>query len=225
MRTELTRASVSTTTGVTATAIRLGQSRRLRVEWGSGHAPAYTEADWVVLATYSALNQLLEKSELPPIPLVHELAEIVIVNVPSALREIGITVMDGPFWSAMPFPALNAHSLTHVRYTPHARWHSSLLRGQPGFNEAILQAPRDSHAEPMRRDAARYFPELQSARPMTSLWEIKTVLPRSEVDDSRPILVRPFAEAPGLIAVLGAKIDSVYDVENVITRHLTEGGA
>jgi hypothetical protein len=66
----------------------------------------------------------------------------------------------------------------------------------------------------MQRDAERFLPFMRDAVYGSSLWETKTVLPRSAGDDSRPILVRQHDDAPGLVSVLGAKIDSVYDVED-----------
>ena len=35
------------------------------------------------------------------------------------LKNIGITVMDGPFFSIMPFGQTGLHSLTSVTFTPH----------------------------------------------------------------------------------------------------------
>jgi hypothetical protein len=37
-------------------------------------------------------------------------------------------------------------------------------------------------------------------------------LPRSEVDDSRPILFKPLEDAPNVICILGGKIDNVFDI-------------
>jgi len=48
-----------------------------------------------------------------------------------------------------------------------------------------------------------------------SLWEIKTVLPKSEVDDSRPVLYRENCGLPGITSLLGAKIDNIFDVLEV----------
>ena len=45
-----------------------------------------------------------------------------------------------------------------------------------------------------------------------SLWEVKTVLPLSDIDDGRPILFRPSQELPGLIHLMGGKIDNIYDI-------------
>jgi hypothetical protein len=54
---------------------------------------------------------------------------------------------------------------------------------------------------------------------------VKTVMPRSEQDDSRPILLQRSAEFPSCLTVLGAKIDSVYDVEDALRDMLLPGTA
>ena len=46
----------------------------------------------------------------------------------------------------------------------------------------------------------------------TGRFEVKTVLPQSEHDDSRPILFKRCGELPGLVSVMGGKIDNVYDL-------------
>lgn len=191
-----------------------GSARRLRLHWRSGANTGTTDADWVVNATYSALNDVLAQSGLTPIPLIHELTEIAIVRPPAALRGCGVTVMDGPFWSCLPFPALGAYSLTHVRYTPHARWRSDDADAASAARVSSPQSHGPSSAPLMQRDAERFLPLMREAQHLTSLWETKTVLPRSAGDDSRPILVRQHDDAPGLVSVLGGKIDSVYDVED-----------
>jgi hypothetical protein len=65
----------------------------------------------------------------------------------------------------------------------------------------------------MIRDASRYLPLMRHCSCSGSLWEIKTTLPQSEVDDSRPILIHRDGELPQLITILGGKIDNVYDLE------------
>ena len=72
--------------------------------------------------TYSQINAILAKADLPQAQLKHEIAELALVEPPSELREIGVTVMDGPFFSCMPYPSEGLYSLTHVRYTPHESW-------------------------------------------------------------------------------------------------------
>ena len=68
-----------------------------------------------------------------------------------------------------------------------------------------------SNYQYMVKDAARYLPCLQDARYVDSLWEVKTVLPLSEKDDSRPILFKAHWGLPNLICIMGGKIDNIYD--------------
>jgi hypothetical protein len=70
----------------------------------------------------------------------------------------------------------------------------------------------------MIRDAARYLPALAASRHVDSLWEVKTVLPSSEQDDSRPILMRKHFGMDNLHCILGAKIDNIYDALDEVER-------
>lgn len=163
----------------------------------------------VFLCGYSQINALLSASGLPLIPLKHELAEMALVEMPAALRNIGITVMCGPFFSVMPFPPRGLHTFSHVRYTPHNSWtDGDATPGAIGVPEDVVL---DSHFRLMQRDAARFLPQLAGCKQVDSLWETKTVLQASERDDSRPILLSANAELPNLVSVLAAKIDNVFD--------------
>jgi hypothetical protein len=53
---------------------------------------------------------------------------------------------------------------------------------------------------------------LAEAAYVDSLWEVKTVLPSSEIDDSRPILFRRDPVVRNVISIVGGKIDNIYDV-------------
>jgi hypothetical protein len=138
-----------------------------------------------------------------------------LVEPPPALRGVGVTVMDGPFFSMMPYPSRpGLCTLSHVRYTPHCAWFDAA--GATPLDGSELRDGYATRFPHMVRDAARFLPVIAGARYVESLFEIKGIMPRSEQDDSRPILFRESVELPGLFSVLGAKIDSVYDVETVI---------
>jgi glycine/D-amino acid oxidase-like deaminating enzyme len=132
-----------------------------------------------------------------------ELAEIALIDPPREIAQLGITVVDGPFFSTMPFPAERCYSLTHVRYTPHESRQAQFAPDN--------SAPQ-SHATFMLRDAQRYLPCLRHARYRRSLFEYKAVLARNEIDDGRPILFEHSVSSPRLISILGGKIDNIYDM-------------
>ncbi len=172
-------------------------------------------ASYVFNCTYSALNTILSTSNLPTIPLKHELAEIALVEVPEPIEHLGITVMCGPFFSMMPFPPRNLHTFSHVRYTPHCYWQDT-EDSVSATSEIYQQTARQTHYLHMIRDATRYMPILKDCRYIDSLWEVKTVLPQSEVDDSRPILFKRNQKLPNLMSILGGKIDNVYELPGEI---------
>jgi glycine/D-amino acid oxidase-like deaminating enzyme len=171
--------------------------------------------------TYAGLNGLLRRSGLPRIPLKLELAELTLVEVPPELRDVGVTVMCGPFFSFMPFPSLGLHTFSHVRYTPHHAWQDA--ETETDSRTFFEHAPRRSHFPFMQMDSRRYMPSVAEFVQKGSLWELKALLPASEADDSRPILFKRDAGMPGLTCVLGGKIDNVYDMERELDVLLSEG--
>lgn len=132
-----------------------------------------------------------------------------LMQAPDVLKEIGVTVMDGPFFSMMPFPARGLHTLSHVRYTPHFSW-----KDEQGVDpyKRLDEYDRATRVDRMVRDVGRYLPAVLEAKYLDSLFEVKTVLVKNEVDDGRPILFEKHAELPGCYSVLGGKIDNIYDV-------------
>ncbi len=164
---------------------------------------------YIFNCTYSGLNQF--KGDFPgtQTSLKQEITEMALIQVPTALEGLGITVMDGPFFSIMPFPALGLHTLSHVRYTPHKHWND-----QPGIDpyQILQQYECTSRVDRMIRDVGRYLPAALDAKYIDSLFEIKTVLIKNESDDGRPILFEKHLDLPGCYSVLGGKIDNIYDV-------------
>ena len=181
-----------------------------------GNSPGSILATHVYNCTYSHINQLLRDSQIPLISLKHEITEMALIQVPAEFRGIGITVMCGPFFSFMPFPPTGYHTLSHVRYTPHYSWIDSSLTYHDTY-EILERSKKRSNGLPMIKDAQRYFPLLNQSRIIDSLWEVKTVLPASEIDDSRPIMLKRNYGMPGLTCILGGKIDNIYDVFDELT--------
>jgi glycine/D-amino acid oxidase-like deaminating enzyme len=164
--------------------------------------------------TYAQINDVLDRADLPRAQLKHELAEIALVEPPEELRGIGVTVMDGPFFSCMPYPAEGLHSLTHVRYTPHDSWTDEEGLGPPyGRLDAAHPESRVQH---MIRAGQGYLPCLANAIPRHSLYDVKTVLTKNERDDGRPILFQRKPAGSRVVSILGGKIDNIYDLFDLV---------
>ena len=191
----------------------------LKVLYRSAGNEHQAEATQVLNCSYSSINDFNRTSGLPEVPLKHEVAEVALIEPPDELARKGVTVMDGPFFSTMPFPARRRHSLTHVRYTPHTEWQDGVADATVTDPHAYLKNLKlESAVRKMLADAKRYLPCMANARYIESLYEIKTVLPKSEGDDSRPILFKKDHGLPGFTCIMGAKLDNIYDVFKELSR-------
>lgn len=164
---------------------------------------------YVFNCTYSGLNQFGGDFHGTEIKLKHEIAEMALIQAPPELASMSITVMDGPFFSMMPFPPRGLHTLSHVRYTPHISWSDQICVNP---YQRLARYHRETRVHRMVRDAARYIPAMLKAQYVESLFEVKTVLVKNESDDGRPILFEKHSELPGCYSILGGKIDNIYDV-------------
>jgi glycine/D-amino acid oxidase-like deaminating enzyme len=195
-------------TSVTAISNRPNQTLQVALTPEGGSEELLT-CRYVFNCTYSGLNQF--KGDFPGTQtgLKQEITEMALMQAPPALEGLGITVMDGPFFSMMPFPARGLHTLSHVRYTPHMHWNDE--QGIDPYQK-LKRYERATRVDRMVRDVGRYLPAVHDAKYVESLFEIKTVLAKNEGDDGRPILFEKHAELPGCYSVLGGKIDNIYDI-------------
>ena len=64
--------------------------------------------------------------------------------------------------------------------------------------------------------ARKYLKEEYGFAYHSSLFSMKPILKASEIDDSRPTVVRVMNDEPKLVSVLSGKINTVYDLDEVL---------
>jgi hypothetical protein len=217
LKTRLEDTRIQTWLETTVTHIAQSATGGLTVTFTNADGVQQQRFDQVFNCTYSLLNYVIHNSGYNVIPLKHELTEMCLVKVPELLQKTGLTVMCGPFFSTMPFPPAGLHSFSHVRYTPHYEWLDTNA-GYINAHQHLSNAKKHSAWEQIIHDAARYIPLLKECQYRDSLWEIKTVLPRSETDDSRPILFKQDYGLKGFHCIMGGKIDNIYDAVAIIDK-------
>lgn len=191
-------------------------------------------APFVLNATYAAVNQVIDKLEGVPkefFDIKYELCEIILCEPSEVLRNTGITVMDGPFFSIMPFGKTGLHSLTSVTFTPHVTSYDrrpsfGCQQGLEGStftcspehlgNCNLCPHKPDSAWPYMSHLADKYMKEEYAYTYKESLYSMKPILKASEVDDSRPTAIRVLSEAPAFVSVLSGKINTVYDLDEYL---------
>jgi hypothetical protein len=205
---------------------RLQDTYELYVE-ENGDTNIYSTS-YLLNATYASTNQILDMLGYEKFGIKYELCEIILCDVNEKLNEYGFTIMDGPFFSIMPFGKTGVHSLTSVTFTPHMTSYDST----PVFNcqdksggfcsPKYLGNCNNCPAKPesafpyMSNLAKKYLRDEYSFSYKESLFSMKPILMSSEIDDSRPTVVRKYSQSPTCVGVLSGKINTVYDLDEVL---------
>lgn len=207
------------------------QGQQFVVELADGQA---YETPFVLNASYASVNQIVDKvegMEKKFFPVKYELCEIILCQPSEQLRDIGITVMDGPFFSIMPFGRTGLHSLTSVTFTPHVTSYEKVpvFGCQKGLEESGTEcSPQqlgncnecihkpDSAWPYMSHLADKYLKPEYGYAYERSLYSMKPILKSSEVDDSRPTAISVMSSSPAFISVLSGKINTVYDLDEFL---------
>lgn len=192
-----------------------------------GDGAAY-RSGFVLNATYAGTNQILDMVGYEKFKIKYELCEIILCDVQERLKNTGFTVMDGPFFSIMPFGKTGMHSLTSVTFTPHTTSYDALpafscqeksgeycsIRHLGNCNECPT---RPATAFPYMANLARkYMKDEYGFDYKYSLFSMKPILMNSEIDDSRPTVIRTYSKDPTFVGVLSGKINTVYDLDEVL---------
>lgn len=186
------------------------------------------ETGFLLNATYASTNQILAMLGFDQFQIKYELCEIILCDTNEKLRQHGFTVMDGPFFSIMPFGKTGLHSLTSVTFTPHTTSYAQVptfsCQGRSGgfCTPQRLGNCNDCPAKPetafpyMNHLARKYLKDEYGFTYRESLFSMKPILTNSEIDDSRPTVVRVYSQNPTCVGVLSGKINTVYDLDEVL---------
>lgn len=208
------------------------------------HRAAATEREWmmetattgisgeikapvVINATYAATNSINRLFGLPALAITHEISEIAFLHS-EAFQNKGLTVMDGPFGSIMPYGLSGLLSLSSVAYTHHQISYDDL----PRFNCQVASDPRctpeapwictecprrpKSNSRKMLAQMSQYFSESVLFEYSHSWFTIKSKLKASHIDDGRPTEISCLSETPRFYCLFAGKINSIYEVEKVL---------
>ena len=193
-------------------------SKDLHLELANGER---IYAQGVVIAAYSGTNAIREALELKPLPIRFELSELIVGRVEQEIQNFGFTVMDGPFWSLMPFGKSNKVTLTNVGLTPIAT-----TIGQPSFrcqkrrNDCRPIHLQDCNQCPVRppstvshqiQHMSRHFKYSHLFEPLSSLYTVKAILQSANIDDARPTMIYHELDM-NVTTVLSGKVSTLFDL-------------
>ncbi len=189
----------------------------------------YLSAPFIINASYSGINEVIDKFGQNFFNLKYELCEIVLCEVSKEFKNLGITVMDGDFFSIVPFGNSNLHVLTSVGHTPHTVSYSKF----PNFGNHANQSICEMHGvsgcvvcsqsiksawDKMHTLSQSFLRSDFKIKYKDSKFEVKAILKRSEDDDSRPTIIKYHTTNPTFISVLSGKISTIYDLEKICEK-------
>ena len=186
------------------------------------------KSGFVINTSYASTNQILTLFGYETMKLKYELCEIILCNVNEKLEGYGFTVMDGPFFSIMPFGKTGLHSLTAVTFTPHATSYDVTPTFFCQYNSGgkcsslYLDNCNECMCKPMTAFpymanlARKYLNNDYKFTYKKSLFSMKPIFSSSEIDDSRPTVIKKYSSKPTFISVLSGKINTVYDLDEVL---------
>lgn len=192
------------------------------------NAGGKVQTPYLLNATYASQNQILDMIGYEKFKIKYELCEIILCEVNDKLKNYGFTVMDGPFFSIMPFGKTGIHSLTSVTFTPHATSYEptpvfECQKDSNGYcsparlgNCNLCPAKPQTAFSYMANLAHKYLLDEYGFTYKDSLFSMKPILMSSEIDDSRPTVVRVYSQNPTFVGVLSGKINTVYDLDEVL---------
>jgi hypothetical protein len=185
------------------------------------------ETKTVINATYAATNATNHLFGVNHLALTHEISEIAFVTSPQ-FGQRGLTVMDGPFGSIMPYGLSGLLSLSSVAYTHHKISFDSLPHfdcQMPDIDPACrpeapgicTDCPRRpvSNAPKMLAQMQQYFADDVRFSHLFSYYTIKSKLKASHIDDGRPTEISLLRETPKFYCLFAGKINSIYEVEKI----------
>jgi len=181
----------------------------------------------IVNATYASTNQTIKLFNFPLFKIKYEICEVILCSVNDEIKNKGLTVMDGPFLSLMPFGLTGYHSITSVAHTPHNTSYNLLPRFKCQRQNSLctpksLENCNFCIAQPktafsyMNQLVKKYLHTSTKIKLYKTLFSIKPILLSSEIDDSRPTIIKTFSKKPTFISVLSGKINTIYDLDNYL---------
>ncbi|MEY3053472.1 MAG: hypothetical protein RLY31_3257 [Bacteroidota bacterium] len=180
----------------------------------------------VINATYSASNHVNRIFGIPELALMHEISEIALLTSPTFART-GLTVMDGPYASMMPYGKSGLLSLSSVIYTHHQVSYDNLPTfecmqrtdgcrpGIPADCNTCPVRPR-SHHHKMTAQIRQYIAPTVELQYLTSLFTVKSKLLANQIDDGRPTEIARLHHNPDFYCLFAGKINSIYEIEKMV---------
>ena len=186
-----------------------------------GNKKFYTKS--IINATYSNYNSFHSDLGLAKNNYQYELTLVPIINWRINKKPVGITLLDGNFFSVLPYGKSLKYSLYHVEHSvfkrhigerPPKEWLSS--------RNLIKEKDAKNIFKKMCISAYDWLPSIKDAEYVGFLSTIRMVLPNAEDTDARPSLIEKMPLKNCFFSLFSGKIDHSIWVSKEVAKKVTE---
>ena len=176
----------------------------------------FDDYDYVVIATYAKINELLDK----PKQYQYEVVEKPVVKLPESYKNKSVVVMDGPFMCLDPYKD-GLHVLGHVKYAIHSTnvgtYPMVLNKDIVGYiNNGVIKNPKITKIQKFIDAGMEYFEDFDKLEHIGSMFTVRTVLAHRDYDDARPTLVTKVNKK--IYTIFSGKIGTCVEAANQLVE-------
>jgi len=178
----------------------------------------FEDYDYVVIATYAKINELLDES----IQYQYEVVEKPVVKLPKEYKNKSVVVMDGPFMCLDPYKN-GYHVLGHVEHAIHSTnvgdYPMVLNKHIVGYlNNGVIHNPKVTKINKFIEAGMEFFEDFDKLEHIGSMFTVRTVLAHRDHDDARPTIVTQ--EAHNVYTIFSGKIGTCVQAANELVKRL-----
>lgn len=170
-----------------------------------------------VYATYASLNDLTDKKQ----DYQFELCEKPLFKLPKQYKNKSIVIMDGPFMCFDPFADSEYHLGGNVVHAIHNRNTGKAPEIPPVYkdylNKGIIKKPKYTNVNRFIESAKRFFPDIENAEHIGSMYTIRTVLPNKDNTDERPTIVKQYDNN---FVLFSGKVGNCVEASDIIINFI-----
>jgi len=176
--------------------------------------------DLIVVATYCDNNTFLMNYENTQKDYQFEVCEKLILKLPYKFDKKSVVILDGAFMCIDPYKRTSFHAMGNVTHAIHQTTVGKYIDIDDKYknllNRGLIYNPSFTNYNQFIESALKYFPGIDQAKHIGSMFTIRTVLPFHDHDDSRPTIVEQISNK--LVTIFSGKIPTCVDAANQVLR-------
>lgn len=174
-----------------------------------------TGYEFRVYATYASLNNLADKKQ----DYQFELCEKPLFKLPERYANKSVVIMDGPFMCFDPFADSEYHLGGNVVHAIHNKNIGEFPEVPSAYknyiNRGVIKNPKYTNVNRFIESARRFFPDIENAEHIGSMFTIRTVLPNRDSTDERPTIVR---QDKNNFILFSGKVGNCVEASDIIIK-------